>query len=430
MMRKYVMKIFVFEDYAYTNLLPITYTRASFEVRVGSRTFLENIIEKLRPEKIIVSTRKYLEPVIKERYPYVSLDKEVSEDALIVNGLLYIGGKELELIKNLLTKGVDKALVKDGRLIAAKLSERNLRKINPEMFQDTQLLRKYVDIEFVEDVRLITYPWDLVNQFPEILKEELSKYKNESSSIPSSVYVRGEEENIYVDDSSIIELGSVIDVRNGPVYIGRNVEIESPSRIIGPSYIGDKSIIFGARIETSIIGEECRIGGEVAYSIFHEYSNKRHFGFLGHSYVGEWVNLGAGFTNSNLKNTYGEIRMNISGQNINTGKIFLGCFIGDHARASIGALVYTAKKIGVASHIHGVISEDVPSFTFYAKSLGLELIELDIEKVLKSVERMMARRKVSLKPAEEELLRKVYEETAIERSLAGAKKKEIYFKYG
>ncbi len=424
----YVMKVFVFEDNAYVNLLPITYTRASFEVRVGSRTFLENIVEKLRPEETIVSARKYLEPVIKERYPYVSLDRELLEDVLIVNGLLYIGGKELELIKNLLTEGVDKALIKDGRLVVAKLSERNLRKIRQELFQDIELLKRYMKAEFVEDARLITYPWELINYFPEILREELSKYENEHSAIPSGVYVRGDEKNIYVEDGSVIEPGSIIDVRNGPVYIGRNVEVESPSRIIGPSYIGDSSMVFAARIETSIIGEECRIGGEVAYSVIHKYSNKRHFGFLGHSYVGEWVNLGAGFTNSNLKNTYGEIRMNIGGRNINTGRTFLGCIIGDHVRASIGALVYTAKRIGVGSQIHGVIFEDIPSFTFYAKSLGLELIELDIEKVLKSVERMMARRRISLRPVEEKLLRRIYEDTAAERSLAGAKKKEIDFK--
>lgn len=424
------MKIFVFEDDVYANLLPITYTRASFEIRIGSKTFLENIVEKLKPEKIVVSSRRFLEPVIKERYPYISIEREISEDVLIVNGLLYMGGKEIELIKNLLAEGRDKALIKDERLIAAKLSERILRKINQEMIQDVKFLEKYVEVESVEDIRLVSYPWDLVSYSPEILREELSISRNESLSIPSGVYVRGDEKLIYVDESSIIEPGTIIDVRNGPVYIGKNVEIESPSRIIGPCYVGDKSIIFGARIESSIIGEECRIGGEVAYSIVNKYSNKRHLGFLGHSYVGEWVNLGAGFTNSNLKNTYGEIRMNIGGRNINTGKIFLGCFIGDHARASIGTLVYTAKKIGVASHIHGTVSEDVPSFTFYGRGLGLELIELDIESVLRSAKRMMARRGVSLKPVEEELLRKVYEETGSERRLAGVKKGKIGFKQG
>jgi UDP-N-acetylglucosamine diphosphorylase/glucosamine-1-phosphate N-acetyltransferase len=422
------MKIIVFEDDVYANLLPITYTRATFELRTGIKTVLENIIEKLRPEKIIVSARKHLRRVLEERYPEVRVEEGILDDVLVVNGLLYIGRKELKMIKNLLSEGRDKALVAGKRLVAAKLSSENLRERSLETIYDVESLIKYPEIEYAEDLRLISYPWDIIKYFPEILKEELSDYKESSSNINNGVHVRGDEKLIYIDDRSSIEPGTVIDVRNGPVYIGRNVEIESPSRIIGPCYIGDNSMIFGARVESSIIGEECRIGGEVAYSIIHKYSNKRHFGFLGHSYVGEWVNLGAGFTNSNLKNTYGEVRMNIRGQNISTGNTFLGCFIGDHVRASIGTLVYTAKKIGVASHVHGIISEDVPSFTFYAKSLGMELIELDIESVLKSVRRMMARRGVSLKPAEEELLRKVYEETSSERSLVGVRKGEINFK--
>jgi UDP-N-acetylglucosamine diphosphorylase/glucosamine-1-phosphate N-acetyltransferase len=422
------MKIIVFEDDVYANLLPITYTRASFELRIGIRTILENMIEKLRPEKTIVSARKNLRRVLEERYPEVRVEEEILDDVIVVNGLLYIGRKELKMIRNLLSEGRDEALVAGKRLVAAKLSGENLRERSLEEIYDVESLKKYLEIKYTEDLRLISYPWDIINYFPEILKEELSDYKEPSSDVNNGVYVRGDRKLIYMDDKSAIEPGTVIDVRNGPVYIGKSVEVESPSRIIGPCYIGDNSMIFGARVESSIIGEECRIGGEVVHSIIHKYSNKRHFGFLGHSYVGEWVNLGAGFTNSNLKNTYGEVRMNIRGQNISTGNTFLGCFIGDHARASIGTLVYTAKKIGVASHIHGIVSEDVPSFTFYAKSLGMELIELDIESVLRSVRRMTARRGVSLKPAEEELLRRVYEETSSERSLIGVRKGEISIK--
>ncbi len=419
------MKIIVFEDDAYENLLPLTYTRATFELRIGSKTILENIVERLRPEKIIISARKYLKKALEERYSDARVEGEILDDVLVVNGLLYIGRKELKTIKDLISEEKDKALFLGKRLAAAKLSGKNLRQKNLEIIHDIESLKKYVEIKHAEDFRLISYPWDIINYFPEILREELIDRIELPSEIYNGVHIRGDKRLIYIDDKTTIEPGTIIDVRNGPVYIGKNVEIESPSRIIGPCYIGDNSMILGARIESSIIGEECRIGGEVVYSIIHKFSNKRHFGFLGHSYVGEWVNLGAGFTNSNLKNTYGEVRMKIRGENISTGKIFLGCFIGDHVRASIGTLVYTAKKIGVASHIHGIVSEDVPSFTFYAKSLGVELIELNIESILKSINRMMSRRGHTLKPTEEELLRRVYEETAGERSSAGVRKGEI-----
>ncbi len=422
------MKLIVFEDEAYQNLLPITYTRASFELRIGSKILLERIVERLKPEKTLVIARDYLKRVLEERYPRVKVGEEVSEDVIVVNGLLYLGETEYKTLKRLLIEESDKALFLGERLVAAKISEKILRKEGINIIYNHELLRKSVKIECVNGVRLIEYPWHIINYLPEIIREEFSICIDESPNIDSRVYVRGDEKLLHVGDNTVIEPGTIIDVRNGPVYIGCNVEVESHSRIAGPTYIGDKTIIYGGRVESSTIGVECRIGGEVVNSIIHGYSNKRHYGFLGHSYVGEWVNLGAGFTNSNLKNTYGEVKMNIGGQSINTGNIFIGCFIGDHARASIGTLVYTGKKIGVASHIHGTVIDDVPSFTFYAKSLGVELVELEIENVLKSVKRMMARRNVSLKPSEEDLLRKIYEETSNERSMVKAMKREISFK--
>lgn len=421
------MKVIVFEDEAYQNLLPITYTRASFELRISSKTLLEKIVKRLNPEKTIVIAREYLRRVLEERYPWVRVSEEVSEDVLFVNGLLYLGEREYKALEKLLIEEDDKALFLGKRLVAARISEKTLRKESINIVYNHESLRKYVKTEYVDGVRLIEYPWHIVNYLPEIIREEFSNYVGKPPSIDGRVYVRGDEKFLQVGDNTVIEPGTVIDVRNGPVYIGCNVEIESHSRIAGPTYIGDKTVIYGGRVESSIIGDECRIGGEVVNSVIHGYSNKRHYGFLGHSYIGEWVNLGAGFTNSNLKNTYGEVKMNIRGQNINTGNIFLGCFIGDHARASIGTLVYTGKKIGVASHIHGTVIEDVPSFTFYAKSLGVDLIELEIDYVLKSVKRMMARRNASLKPAEEDLLRKIYEETSNERRLVKAMRRQISF---
>lgn len=422
------MKIVVFEDGAYENLLPMTYMRASFELRIGSKTFLENIVERLKPEKTILLARDYLRGVLGERYPWARVDEEVLDEILVVNGLLYLGDMEYRALEGLLVKENDKALFLGERLVAVKLSEKTLRREGLNIIYHPRLLRKYVKTEYVNGLRLIEYPWHIINYFPQIIREEFPIGMGESFTIDGRVYVRGDESLLYLGENTVVEPSTVIDVRDGPVFIGSNVEIESSSRISGPAYIGDKSIVYGARIESSIIGEECRIGGEVAYSIIHGHSNKRHYGFLGHSYVGEWVNLGAGFTNSNLKNTYGEVRMNIGGEEVKTGNTFLGCFIGDHVRASIGTLVYTAKKIGIASHIHGIIIDDVPPFTFYAKSLGLGLIELEIERVLKSVKKMMARRGAPLKPAEEDLLRRIYEKTSIEREVFEAKRGEISFR--
>lgn len=169
----------------------------------------------------------------------------------------------------------------------------------------------------------------------------------------------------------------------------------------------------------------CRVGGELEESVLHGYSNKRHYGFIGHSYVGEWVNLGAGTTNSDLKNTYGPIRMMVSGRRVETGEIFVGCFIADHVKTSIGTLIYGGRKVGVASHLHGVVGRDVPSFTHYAESLGAGAVELRIDSVVETAKRMMARRGLTLAPEEERLLRTLYELSREERERAGVSKGEL-----
>jgi len=177
----------------------------------------------------------------------------------------------------------------------------------------------------------------------------------------------------------------------------------------------------GARIRNGCsIGPVCRIGGEVEESIIHGYSNKYHDGFLGHAYVGEWVNLGALTTNSDLKNTYGTVR--VGPEKVDTGRQKVGAFIADFVKTSVGTLLYTGKRVGVASHLHGLIAEDVPSFTIYAKSLGVEPVELEPESALKTLERMMARRGLSPTNAVRRLLERVFYITEREKLQAGVKR--------
>ncbi|MEM4465911.1 MAG: putative sugar nucleotidyl transferase [Nitrososphaerota archaeon] len=419
------MKILLFEDEFTENLYPITYTRASFEIRIGLKNMVEKIYDQLKPEKIYILCRDYIREVVCKKYPYtIPWDGSTIDDILIINGLLCLGERELkEIMKIISTK--DSVLISNGRIVAAHISENILKKNVLEKIHDIKKIQNLLETFRSDSVRIISYPWQLVKYSLEVFVEEFNSYSQDSSNLGDNVYVRGSRDNVKIDENTYIEPSVLIDVRKGPVYIGRNVEVEYQSRIAGPAYIGRDSIIYGARIESSIIGEVCRIGGEVVNSVISRYSNKRHFGFLGHSFIGEWVNLGAGFTNSNLKNTYGTVKMKIGDKLIDTGETFVGCFIGDHVRASIGTLLYTGKKIGVASQIHGIVVRDVPCFTFYAKSLGVEIIELEFEDVLKSISRMMARRNIELSEAEVSLLRKVYELSREERVKEGVKKERI-----
>ncbi|MER3408392.1 MAG: hypothetical protein C4292_06665, partial [Nitrososphaera sp.] len=219
-----------------------------------------------------------------------------------------------------------------------------------------------------------------------------------------------------------IEDGTVLDARKGPIYIGSGASV-APSRIVGPAYIGeDTQVKQFSLIETSYIGRSCRIAGEVEHSIISDYANKAHAGFVGHSYVGEWVNLGAMTTTSDLKMTYGNIKMQAGNKKADTGMNKVGSFWGDMCKTSIGTLVYSGGRMGAASHLHGLVAGDVPAFTIYGESIGAKNVELELESAIETQKRVMPRRGQSMSRAYEQMMRDVFAMTAAERKNAKIRK--------
>ena len=225
-----------------------------------------------------------------------------------------------------------------------------------------------------------------------------------------------------VDSGAEIEGYVTLDVRLGPIIVDRGASVESFSRITGPCYLGPRVKVSSAQIGggTSIF-DSCRVGGQVENSIFMPYTNKAHLGYVGDSYVGSFVNLGAGSTFSNLKNTYGNVRLTVAGKKVDSGMLKLGPAIGDMAKLSIGSLVYAGKFVGVGSHISGLASDDVPSFTGFDSRRGPG-VELLLESVIETQRRMLDRRGMTLGRAEEGLVRRVFALTSRERKRAGVKK--------
>jgi len=160
-------------------------------------------------------------------------------------------------------------------------------------------------------------------------------------------------------------------------------------------------------------------------TIIQSYTNKYHTGFIGHSYIGEWVNIGAATTNSDLKNTYGTVQVVTKGKNVDTGQTKVGCFIGDHAKTSIGTQIYTGKKVGVASHVYGFVTNDVPSFTIWSECLRLKPVELYLQSAIETQKRVLSRRGVEQTKEEIELLKKLFKITVQERKKAGVVKKKF-----
>src|SRR5262249_54025468 len=156
------------------------------------------------------------------------------------------------------------------------------------------------------------------------------------------------EHAIHVAAGATIKPGVVLDADHGPIHIDRDALIEPNAVLQGPCYIGPGSIIRpGAAIrENTTIGPVCKVGGEVEASIFQGYANKQHDGFLGHSFVSPWANLGADTVTSDLKNTYGTIRVHLNGVGVESGQQFIGSIIGDHAKTGIGTILPTGCVLG------------------------------------------------------------------------------------
>ncbi|MFN2564304.1 MAG: putative sugar nucleotidyl transferase [Gemmatimonadaceae bacterium] len=205
-----------------------------------------------------------------------------------------------------------------------------------------------------------------------------------------------------------IEPHVVLDTSGGPVMIAHGAKIHAFTRLAGPCYVGRDSIVLGGDVGASSIGPVCKIRGEVSTIIVLGYSNKSHDGFVGHSYLGRWVNVGAGTVTSNLKNTYSTVEFWTPRGERQTGLQFLGTFFGDHAKTGIGTPLTTGTVLGAGACVFGseMPPKVVPPFAWGS---GAPYDTFQLEKFLSVTERVMARRHVTLSERSRQQLVASYE---------------------
>lgn len=223
-----------------------------------------------------------------------------------------------------------------------------------------------------------------------------------SDPIPEGVIVFGNPGAIALR-GAVLEPGVILDARKGAIILGRGVEVRSGTRIEGPAYVEQETFLLGGHLRHISVGPHCRIHGEVSTTVFQGFANKSHDGFLGHSVVGEWVNLGAGTITSNLKNTYGPIRLDIGTERVETGRTNLGALFGDHAKTAIGTLLPTGAVIGTGANLFGAprAPKWVPAFAWGGD--GAERLSLDA--FVATAGRILPRRQVAVDAAMEASLR-------------------------
>ncbi len=392
------MNIGVFEDAGYVRLLPLTWLRPACELRCGRDLLIDKVRTHVGPVARFW-VRETLRDVMAERSSPAAPDD--GQNWCVLNSRALITG-------NLTPPAAGVAWRHNGALVAASVSVDQLAHLTPETFLNEQALNGWLQGLRSEPppaaIRLIEYPWELALANG----DELKRQCRDGGVCEGRVYPGAHLLNtsdIHIAAGAVVKPGAVLDAEHGPIHIGRNSLIQPNAVLEGPCCIGDECIVRpGANIrENTTIGPVSRVGGEISYSIFHGYSNKQHDGFLGHSYVAPWVNLGADTVTSNLKNTYGTIRVNINGVGVETGQHFVGSIIGDHAKTGIGTNLPTGCVVGVASNVftRSVVPKFVPSFAWVTES---GMTPYRIEKATHIAGIVMSRRDVFLSEAEKKLL--------------------------
>ncbi len=394
------MQLVVFEDAGYRNLLPLTYWRAAFDLRCGCETLIEKIEAAAGRTAESVFVRPDLAEVMKERQTRRVNQPAASDLQLWVNGRL--------LLRRLPDLPDGAAAWSGDTLMAARLPVQTAYRLTPQVLLDSAKLRDLLgDLPAAhipqDAAMLVTHPWHLVleNEAEMVRRASNWRFERLGRVDPGAHLVN--EAAVHLGAGSRVKPGAVLDAEDGPIFLGDEVTVYPNAVLQGPCYVGKGCVVqAGASLRRgSSIGPRCKIGGEIEDSIFHGFANKQHDGFLGHSYVGAWVNLGADTVTSDLKNTYGTVKVPVNGTLIDSGVTFVGAVIGDHSKTGINVALPTGCVIGFACN---VVRQRAPRFVPSFSWLGYEDAELnDPARALAVARKVVARRDCRLTPAEEAL---------------------------
>jgi UDP-N-acetylglucosamine diphosphorylase / glucose-1-phosphate thymidylyltransferase / UDP-N-acetylgalactosamine diphosphorylase / glucosamine-1-phosphate N-acetyltransferase / galactosamine-1-phosphate N-acetyltransferase len=338
-------RMMIFDD-GLGQLGPMTDLRASFEIRTGMFTTARRIA-CVRPKTLAgYWVPQRLRAVVAERAdaPINQLPNE--EVLLCVNGRWAMPDADSLKLET------SEALVEQssGHVIAAAL-----RRADAEYFLSSGQLHERVNIQRIDKRVLYKYPWDVLHLMKQTIPNDIASHRIIEAAIPSDLAQVVGDHPIEVHASARIMPNVVYDAQQGPIMIHERAVIRPGAVLCGPCSIGpDSTVIDRTLIKAhTVIGPHSKVAGEVGGTIIQGFSNKAHDGHLGDSWVGKWVNLGAGTTNSNLLNTYGEVTMRLEpdGPRLRTGMVFLGAIIGDHVKTAICTRIMTGSVLGTGAMI-------------------------------------------------------------------------------
>ena len=414
------MQICIFEDEQYLNFEPLIYSRPIYDLVCGMTTLKEKIIRAFPKEKTTLCCRNYLETFVKADNPKCKVNQFEDDDYLFINGRIIAPAN----LKNILSvkSSEEKVFVSKGVVAAAKISKKRIKDLLPDTSGtfDTKVFSSLPAEEV--DIEVANYLWDLIYLNGKEIQNDFRIYtKGKSSAKKKYAGVNFvNKKNIFIGKDVDIKPGVVLDASTGPIFLEKNVTIFPNAVIQGPFYIGESSKIkICATIYPNVsIGKVCKIGGEVEDTIIHPYSNKQHSGFLGHSYLGSWINLGADTNNSDLQNNYGTIKIQVNGRHIDSGKQFVGLMMGDHSKTAINTMFNTGTVVGFSSNVYGAgfPPKYIASFGWGGSE---SMKEYKLSKALETAKAVFARREREFNKEDEEMFETIFNLTKEDRIKRG-----------
>lgn len=371
------------------NLLPLTYTRPVALLRHGILTVAEKWQHQIEG-RYSFETQDYLSM----KYPLELAD---DDDNLFIAGNVEPDDRLVEAVKALQP---GESIMHNGVLVAARGDRDHC--VATEWEGDILAINQLYDI-------FMTNGEALMRDYRVLTGDRKSQPLSDSCRLIGSPVLPDGTPALFIEEGATVE-GAIINVKNGPVYVGRDAEIMEGACLRGPVALCPHAVVnMGGKIYgPTTLGPYCKVGGELNNVVMTGYSNKAHDGFLGNAVIGEWCNLGAGCTASNLKNTYAPIRLwSFAKQSfVKTGLQFCGLIMGDHSKAGINTMFNTATVVGVGVNFYGAgfPRTFIPSFT-EGSTAGMKPVDLD--RFYDTATRMMARRHIELTPVDKEILYQV-----------------------
>jgi len=411
------------------NFYPLALSRPLWELRCGFNSLGQKLIAKVGANDVAYFVPDYMADSYRGKVEWPVNDSSVldGDDLLIVDPR--VKAESFDVTANPDKIGSEVGLDEQGNVLYARIAKDDLAKLPTDEVGSPAAAGKLI-AEAKEKLPTVRsalprwqYIWDLILANAEQITADFAAAGQQGieGTVEQPNAIRGNKKDVYIAPGAIVHPMVVIDAEHGPVYIDEDAQIHSFTRIEGPCYIGKKTILLGAKCrEGNSIGPFCRIGGEVEESIIHGYSNKYHDGFLGHAYVGEWVNLGAFTTNSDLKNDYSAVSVILDGRRaIDTGSVKVGSLIGDHVKTSIGTLFNTGSYVGPMALIMATgkpLPKFITSFAWFIE--GVVTKGFGKGKLYEMAKMAMSRRDCQWTKTEQTMWDAVFEMTAPMRNQA------------